>query len=286
LSVNHDPYADTDFTKKELTGIDCETAPAPNLGRIVDDKVYADVNGDGFTDAIVSVACQGSTESWPDYLEVFDGASGKLIATLIQPEHAHDYFGLRIGYGALHGITVSGKEITVESAAWSPSDSYPCPSWTVTDHYTWNGKSFDRSPRVTKKAPAGTCAGDVTQEVEQGAITLTSPDNGMTPTHVEQKLLTGQILVFYTTNLLGLLSTSEPATENMYSGVINQTTITPVIGHVTNSECDFYFNYAYKGTFVYKIVTNEKDAQDLLTYWQQKYNLAPELDNLEHGCAN
>src|SRR5438105_11767169 len=77
------------------------------------------------------------------------------------------------------------------------------------------------------------CGGASLDSREQGVIITMSPNNGATPTHVEQKLLTGQILAFYTTNLLGLLSTSTPATEDMYNGVMNQTTVTPKIGYVT-----------------------------------------------------
>ncbi|GCE08178.1 hypothetical protein [Dictyobacter aurantiacus] len=115
----------------------------------VDAKQLADVTGDGKPEAFVAVACVGSTESWPDHLEVFDGASDpahpRRITTLLNDQDGTDGshgFGLRV-----QSIKVSGKLVTVVSKGWLPGECFACGDQQVTDTFTWNGTRFIRGPR-------------------------------------------------------------------------------------------------------------------------------------------
>jgi hypothetical protein len=145
------PLEDVDWTQvvtqKEL-GCDNPNY-GPNHGVEVDAKQFADITGDGKAEAFVAVACVGSTESWPDRLEVFDGASDpahpQRTAILLDYQDGSDGSsgeGLRI-----HSITISGKLITVVSRGWTPEECYTCGDQRVTDIFTWNGSSFTRGSR-------------------------------------------------------------------------------------------------------------------------------------------
>jgi O-glycosyl hydrolase len=133
----------------------------PNLGVEVDEKQFADVTGDGKKEAFVAVACVASTSSWPDRLEVFDGASDpahpRRIATLLDYQDGTDELGLRMGsnFGIPQSITVTGRTVTVVSHGYAPTDGLCCPSWQITDTFTWNGSGFTRGSRsvVQAKAP-------------------------------------------------------------------------------------------------------------------------------------
>ena len=69
LTVN--PLADVDWTKV-ITDMDCSYL---GQGLQVDALQFADVTGDGKAEAFVAVSCKPINDSWPDYFEVFDGAS-------------------------------------------------------------------------------------------------------------------------------------------------------------------------------------------------------------------
>jgi O-glycosyl hydrolase len=139
-----------DWTKVlTSTELGCNGPSAPNLGTQVDVKQFADVTGDNNAEAFVAVACVGSTESWPDRLEVFDGASDpahpRHIATLLNYQDGTDGtngYGLRI-----QSITISGKRVTIVSHGWTPGECFACGDQRVTDTFTWNGSSFTRGSR-------------------------------------------------------------------------------------------------------------------------------------------
>ena len=143
-----------DWTKMVTsTELGCNTPTGPGHGVEVDAKQFADVNGNGNAEAFVAAACVGSTESWPDRLEVFDGASDpaypRRIATLLNYQDGTD--GNR-GYGLrVQSITVSGKQVTVVSKGWLPGECFACGDRLVTDTFTWNGKSFIRGARSVTK---------------------------------------------------------------------------------------------------------------------------------------
>ena len=143
---------ETDWTKvvvaKEL-GCPPPVSPSDPHGVQVDAKQFADVTGDGKPEAFVAASCVGSTESWPDRLEVFDGASDpshpRRIAILLNEQDGTDSpdgFGLRI-----QSIKVSGKQVTVVSKGWLPGECFACGDRQVTDTFTWNGTRFIRGPR-------------------------------------------------------------------------------------------------------------------------------------------
>jgi hypothetical protein len=136
------------FSEKEL-GCPPPVSPGDPHGVQVGAKQFADVTGDGRPEAFVAVACVGSTESWPDRLEAFDGASApahpRRIATLLDYQDGIDGphgFGLRI-----QSIKVSGKHVIVVSKGWLPGECFACGDRQVTDTFTWNGSIFIRGPR-------------------------------------------------------------------------------------------------------------------------------------------
>jgi hypothetical protein len=123
----------------------------------VDEKQFADVTGDGKAEAFVAVACTAQTSSWPDRLEVFDGASSatapRLITTLLDYHDGTDSRGLRMGnnFGIPQSISISGTKVTVVSYGYAASDANCCFSQRVTDTFTWNGKGFTRGQRSIDK---------------------------------------------------------------------------------------------------------------------------------------
>jgi len=146
------PLKEVDWTKvvpeKEL-GCLPPVSPSDPHGVQVDAKQFADVTGDGKPEAFVVVACIGSTESWPDRLEVFDGASNpahpRRIATLLDYQDGtdgHHGLGLRI-----QSIKVPGKHVIVVSKGWLSGECFACGDRQVTDTFTWNGSRFIRGPR-------------------------------------------------------------------------------------------------------------------------------------------
>lgn len=160
--TTENPLGKVDWTKVVTeTDLGCNGPTGPNLGVEVDEKQFADVDGDGMEEAFVAVACVASTSSWPDRLEVFDGASDpshpRHIATLLDYQDGTDERGLRMGsnFGIPQSITISGQTVSVVSLGYAPTDPDCCPRWQVTDTFTWNGSGFTRGPRsvVQAKAP-------------------------------------------------------------------------------------------------------------------------------------
>ena len=161
-TANENPLGKVDWTKVITeTDLGCNGPTGPHLGVQVDEKQFADVTGDGTKEAFVTVTCVASTSSWPDRLEVFDGASDpahpQLIATLLDYKDGTDERGLRIGslFGIPQSITISGRTVTVVSLGYTPTDPNASPSQQITDTFTWNGSGFTRGPRsvVQAKAP-------------------------------------------------------------------------------------------------------------------------------------
>lgn len=161
-TTTENPLGKVDWTKVITeTDLGCNGPTGPHLGVQVDEKQFADVTGDGKKEAFVAVACVASTSSWPDRLEVFDGASDpahpRLIATLLDYKDGTDERGLRIGsnFGIPQSITISGRTVTVVSLGYAPTDPDCCFSLQITDTFTWNGSGFTRGSRsvVQAKAP-------------------------------------------------------------------------------------------------------------------------------------
>jgi len=161
-TTTENPLGKVDWTKAVTeTDLGCNGPTGPNLGVEVDEKQFADVTGDGKKEAFVAVACVASTSSWPDRLEVFDGASDpthpRRIATLLDYQDGTDERGLRMGsnFGIPQSITVTGRTVTVVSLGYAPTDPNCCFSLQITDTFTWNGSGFTRGSRsvVQAKAP-------------------------------------------------------------------------------------------------------------------------------------
>jgi O-glycosyl hydrolase len=161
-TTTENPLGKVDWTKVVTeTDLGCNGPTGPHLGVQVDEKQFADVTGDGKKEAFVAVACVASTSSWPDRIEVFDGASDpahpRLIATLLDYKDGTDERGLRIGsnFGIPQSITISGRAVTVVSHGYAASDGNCCFSLQITDTFTWNGSGFTRGSRsvVQAKAP-------------------------------------------------------------------------------------------------------------------------------------
>jgi Alpha/beta hydrolase of unknown function (DUF915) len=161
-TATENPLGKVDWTKVVTeTDLGCNGPTGPHLGVQIDEKQFADVTGDGTKEAFVAVACVASTSSWPDRLEVFDGASDtahpRLIATILDYKDGTDERGLRIGsnFGIPQSITISGRTVTVVSHGYAATDPDCCFSLKITDTFTWNGSGFTRGPRsvVQAKAP-------------------------------------------------------------------------------------------------------------------------------------
>jgi len=122
----------------------------PHLGVEVDAKQFADITGDNNEEAFVAVSCVPSTSSWPDRLEVYDGASNvahpRRLAVLLDYKASPD--GTNDGIGILiREISVSSKTVTVVSAGLRASDPNCCPGAKVTDKFTWDGSRFAHDSR-------------------------------------------------------------------------------------------------------------------------------------------
>jgi hypothetical protein len=122
-------------------GLNCSVV---GLGIEIAGKDFFDVTGDGVKEAFVRVGCQGSTESWPNQVNVYDGSSNvghpKLIGVLA-----------KINDKARHRISkVSrvGSVVTVMTDEWSPVASGCCSDIVTQQRFTWHGSGFDAAPRT------------------------------------------------------------------------------------------------------------------------------------------
>jgi hypothetical protein len=119
--------------------LDCSQAGGPAQ---VDEQAFGDVNDDGIDDAVVAAACTASTSSWPDRVEVFDGASPdpahpRRLATLLDDGDGTDERGVRV-----QGIRIRGTTVTVTSTGYLAADPNAAPSQRVVDTFTWDGDGF------------------------------------------------------------------------------------------------------------------------------------------------
>jgi hypothetical protein len=149
------PLAGVDWTKV-ITDMDCSYL---GQGLQLDVLQFADITGDGMAESFVAVSCKPINDSWPDFLEVFDGASDpthpRHMATLLDyhdspPEVPNDGpNGPGNGSGLyIQSITILGRTVIIKSVAGYHTGITPV---DVTDSFTWNGSSFTRGPRTVGK---------------------------------------------------------------------------------------------------------------------------------------
>ena len=118
------------------------------LGTVIDDVVKGDVTADGRVDTLVVDRCNASTSSWPQVIEVFDGASNparpRRLATLLKgdPDYPRDV-----------RVTVEpGGRVVVAGRGLSPAAALCCPDIEIRRVFTWSDGSFSLTESST--APA------------------------------------------------------------------------------------------------------------------------------------
>ena len=108
------------------------------LGTVIDDVVAGDVTGDGRVDTLVVDRCESSTSSWPQEIEVFDGASN--------PAHPTRLAVLLHGdkdYPRDLSVTVErGGRIVVVGKGLSYSAPLCCPDIEIHKVFVWSGWSL------------------------------------------------------------------------------------------------------------------------------------------------
>lgn len=118
---------------------DCAVAHGgPGLGTVIDAVVKGDVNADGHPDTLVVDRCEAKTSSWPDVVEVFDGASDaatpKRLAVLLDGDA--DYMrDVRVAVEPGGRVVVTGSGL---------SDTAPqcCPDLAVRKVFAWSNGSL------------------------------------------------------------------------------------------------------------------------------------------------
>ncbi len=115
------------------------------LGTVIDDVVKGDVTADGRVDTLVVDRCNASTSSWPQQIEVFDGASDPAhptrLAKLLKgdPNYPRDV-----------RVTVdSGGRVVVVGQGLSASAPLCCPDLEIRRVFTWSNGSFSLTESTT-----------------------------------------------------------------------------------------------------------------------------------------
>jgi hypothetical protein len=104
----------------------------------VQDVRLGDVDGDGPSEAVVTVRCDAGAGSPPSALYVYDGRPGRLrlLGTLLRPED--DVL--------LTTVRVQDRKVTATGTSYS-SDQVPrcCPDQRFSATWQWNGSRFRRA---------------------------------------------------------------------------------------------------------------------------------------------
>jgi hypothetical protein len=133
-----DSWKGVNFVREAYVDLACTWAPGPKDDADVSSVTYADLTGDGKTEAIVSVDCPTRTSTNPAHVLVFDGSQtgGKLWVRL---DIGKDQY-LRHTH-----VTTSGRSITVKSDAVSDHTGLCCADLSVNQTYTYTGGQFHRT---------------------------------------------------------------------------------------------------------------------------------------------
>ena len=129
----------TDWTKK--------VKACPNAGQpvIIQQVVSGDLTGDGASDTAVARSCEARTSYWPSTIEVFDGASGSRIATLLADDGP--------GYMPwVTRLTVSRGTLTVDAVGSDPHGSLSCADLGLKYTFAHRDGALTRTDRVIRDA--------------------------------------------------------------------------------------------------------------------------------------
>jgi len=120
------------------------------LGTVIDDVVKAELTGDGRVETLVLDRCESSTSSWPQQIEVFDGASDPTkparLGVLLEGdgEYPRD----------VSVMAEPGGRVVIVGRGLSPTAPLCCPDLTLRRVYRYDGRAFSlvestRSPAVS-----------------------------------------------------------------------------------------------------------------------------------------
>jgi hypothetical protein len=132
----------TDWSRK------VEVCPDDDQPVVVQQVVSGDLTGDGVADTAVARSCEARTSYWPSTVEVFDGASGSRIATLLADD----------GPTYMPWVTrlaVSRGTLTVEAAGNDAHGSQACADLGLTYTFAYRNGKLTRTDRVI--GDAGKC---------------------------------------------------------------------------------------------------------------------------------
>jgi hypothetical protein len=128
---------------------DCSVAEGGSgLGTLIDDVVTGDVTGDGRVDTLVVDRCNSSTSSWPQEIEVFDGASDPAHPTRLAILLKDDK-----DYPRDLSVTVEpGGRVVVVGKGLSYTAPLCCPDIDIRRVFSWSGGSFTLAESTTSPA--------------------------------------------------------------------------------------------------------------------------------------
>lgn len=99
---------------------------------------YADLNGDGHTDALVTAACPSSTHQNPVSVFVYDGHNRRSPLRLLARIGAdHDLTAIKVG--------AHGQQVTIDARGRSQHTGLCCPDLRITETWTWSGGHLHRT---------------------------------------------------------------------------------------------------------------------------------------------
>jgi hypothetical protein len=122
----------------------------PGLGTIIGDVVKGDATGDGRVDTLVVDECRSPTSSWPEVVEVFDGASDPAKPTRIAALLEGDERYLR---DLNVEVTVDGG-VVVTSNGVSESAPHCCPDLVARDVFRYVDGKFVHAESSESPAPS------------------------------------------------------------------------------------------------------------------------------------
>ena len=108
------------------------------LGTVIDDVVKGDLTGDGRVETLVVDRCESSTSSWPQQIEVFDGASDpaapRRLGVLLDGDSDYP-----------RDVTATvepGGRVVIVGRGLSATAPLCCPDVGIRRVYTYDGGAF------------------------------------------------------------------------------------------------------------------------------------------------